>query len=116
MPNNATHHGEARNVFWGAGDEFSAYGYLQSQGRQYDGSVAELKDFDGELVGLTVYSKKTALTAEITMKKTQRQPEFGEIVTIDGTKYVCRGSQKNAENEGYAKLSLTLESYAGVAL
>ena len=114
--NDITHYGEARNVIWGAGEEFSAFGYLQNQGNQSDGSVGELNDFDGETVGLTVYNKKRVRTAEITMKKTQRQPEFGEILTIDGKKYMCRGSQKNAENQGYVKLSLTLEAYAGVSL
>ena len=116
MANYITHHGEAQNVIWGAGKEFTAFGFLQSQGTQKDGQVAELKDEDGELRGLSVFNKKNVLTAEITMKKSQRQPEFGEIITIDGKKYICRGSNLQAENENYAKLSLTVENYAGVVL
>ena len=116
MPNYITHHGEAQNVIWGAGNEFTGYGYLQNQGTELDGQVAELKDENGELRGLSVFNKKTVRTAEITMKKTQRQPDFGEIVTIDSKKYICRGSKKQAENENYVKLSLTVELYAGVVL
>ncbi|MBR1836790.1 MAG: hypothetical protein IJ783_05840 [Kiritimatiellae bacterium] len=116
MANFYTHHGEAANCIWGAGTQFSGYGFLSSLGDSRDGSVAELKDENGQLVGLTVYNKKKTLSAEITMKKTQKQPEFGEIVSIDGTKYICRGSTKTAENENYARLSLSLESYQGVSL
>ncbi|MBR1607995.1 MAG: hypothetical protein IJ678_00090 [Kiritimatiellae bacterium] len=114
--NNITHHGEASNVIWGAGDKFSAYGFLQSLNTQGDGSVSELKNEDGQIVGLTVYDKKNTLTAEITMKASTTPPEFGEIVTIDQKKYICRGVTKTAENENYVKLSLTLESYENVTL
>lgn len=106
--------GEAENVHWGTNDKFSAWGFLQSDGQQGEASVAELKDEWGQLVGLHVYDKKKTRTAEIVAKKSVSVPQYGEDVTVDGKKYLCRGVSLNGENENFRRLSLTLEAYENV--
>ena len=61
-----------------------------------------------------LYDRKNTRTADIIMKKTAQVPQWGEDVSVDGKKFVCRGVSLNAENEAFKRLSLTLEAYQNI--
>lgn len=105
-------------VVWGAGTDFQNYGVLQRLTNTNNGSFADLKDENGQVVARTLYDSNDQLQAELVAKRTtfQNPPKQGDIVTIAGKKYICEGSVTTAENENYAQFSLTITAYQGVVL
>ena len=61
-----------------------------------------------------LYDRKNTRTADIIMKKTAQVQQWGEDVSVDGKKFVCRGVSLNAENEAFKRLSFTLEAYRNI--
>lgn len=111
MSDKGTNIGEAFNVSWGVSEKFNAYGFLQSDTQNGEGDVAELKDEVGQVVGMHIYNRRKTRTAEVTCKKNAKVPQFGDDVSVDGKKYLCRGVSVTAQNEQFKRLSLTLEAY-----
>ncbi len=105
-------------VVWGVGTDFQNYGILQRLTSTNNGTFADLKDENGQVVARTLYDSNEQLQAEIVAKRTayQNPPKQGDIITIAGTKYICEGSVTTAENENYAQFSLTITAYQGVEL
>ena len=105
-------------VVWGAGTDFQNYGVLQRLTNTNNGTFADLKDENGQVVARTLYDSNDQLQAELVAKRTtfQNPPKQGDIVTIAGKKYICEGSVTTAENEKYAQFSLTITAYQGVVL
>lgn len=105
-------------VVWGAGTGFTNLGILQRLTNTSNGTFADLKDENGQVVARTLYDSNTQLQAELVAKKSQFEnpPKQGDIITISGKKYICEGSVTTAENENYAQFSLTLTAYQGVTL
>lgn len=105
-------------VVWGAGTDFQNYGVLQRLTNTNNGTFADLKDENGQVVARTLYDSNDQLQADLVAKRTtfQNPPKQGDIVTIAGKKYICEGSVTTAENENYAQFSLTITAYQGVVL
>ena len=112
------HHGDAdqTKVTWGVGDDYSSYGILLSLQSASDADFSELKNEIGNVVGMTIYNKRQSVTAEIIKKPSADAPAVGSVVTISGTKYLCRSCNVTARNEDRERLSMTLEKYDSLSL
>ena len=100
------------SVTWGVGSDYSAYGILLSLQKSSEADFSELKNETGDVIGMTVYNKRESVTAEVVKKPSA----VGTIVTIAGTKYLCRSCNVTASNEDRERLSMTLEKYDALSL
>ena len=119
MPSqNITTTGQAANFVWGlpSGVNVTTYGRVQSFRAARTSEKEPLKDANGNTDGVVYYDFGTDGTLEAILPNANLPTlEIAVDVTIDGDRYHIEGFEKNWTAGGWAKITLTLKHYDGIA-
>lgn len=118
MPSNIIKKGQAANFVWGlpSGVNITSHGRVQSF-READTTEKEpLKDADGNTDGVVYYDmgKDGTLEAIIPASNLGDAGIAAEL-TVNGTRYLIEGCEKNWTAGAWAKITLTLRHYDNLA-
>ena len=119
MPSNITTTGQAATFVWGlpSGVNITTYGRMQSFRSARESEKEPLKDNLGNTDGMVYYDMKDGGTLEAILPTTAISSlAIAETVTIDGIRYHIEGFEKNWTSGAWAKITLTLTHYDGIAV
>ena len=110
--------GQAANFVWGLPNDvnITTYGRVQSFRSNRTSDKEQLKDGEGNTDGVIYYDKRREGSLEAILP-TAAIPslEIANNVAINGDRYYIEGYEKNWTAGAWAKVTLTLNSYDGVA-
>lgn len=120
MPaNNIATTGQAANFQWGLpnGIVATTYGRVQSVRAARESEKEPLKDGLGNTDGMVYYDMRKGGTVEAIIPSTGvPSAEIAETVTINGDNYYIEGFEVNWTSGAWAKITLTLTHYDGIAI
>lgn len=120
MANSQSYSIVGTEAHWGADDIGvpASYGTVQSWTKTSGASSNELKDANGQVVGICRYDSTEEFSCECICPSTlpTLPNAYETVVTVDNVKYLCTNATITARNEDWARLSMTLVKWQGVTL